>query len=83
MNTQLLIDRESISQIIDVAKANRARLMQRELSTYNSAKVGEAVRWGGLTALVAFGLAFISTREVNANHAGFTTSSHRTFSRYY
>jgi len=39
--------------------------------------------WGGLTALVAFGLAFISTREVNANHAGFTTSSHRTFSRYY
>jgi hypothetical protein len=83
MNTQPLIDRQSISQIIDAAKASRARLMDGKVSTYNSVKVGEAVRWGGLTALVAFGLAFISSREVNVNHAGLTTTNHRTFNRYY
>jgi len=74
MNTQPLIDRQSISQIIDAAKASRARLMDGKVSTYNSVKVGEAV---------AFGLAFISSREVNVNHAGLTTTNHRTFNRYY
>ncbi len=64
MKTEASIDRHNVAQIIDKAAANRARPMRRML---HSQKVGRAVRQGGLMVLIAFSLAFISTRHVNVD----------------
>ena len=80
MKTEVFIDRQSIAQIIDTAQANRANFLSE---SYNSEKVGKAVRRGGLMALITFGLAFISARHVSVDHSWLTNTTHPTFSRYY
>jgi hypothetical protein len=80
MKTEAFIDRQSIDQLIETANANRAEFLAH---SYNSEKVGKAVRRGGLMALITFGLAFISARHVSVDHSGLANTSHPTFSRYY
>ena len=80
MTTETLIDRQSIDQLIDTANAKRAEFLAQ---SYNSEKVGKAVRRGGLMALITFGLTFITARHVNVDHSGLANMSHPTFSRYY
>ena len=55
MKTEAFIDRHSIEQTIDIAKANRAKLMRRKTSSY------KVVHWGGVTALITFTLAVMSS----------------------